>query len=77
MIDKILDVIFWIIEAIIGLMPTYVPTEMGAIQSLLNVLATFNNYLPFVEMAQCVIAYLSFCALLLAVRPLLKWGRMA
>lgn len=77
MIDKILDVIFWIIEAIIGLLPTYTPSETGSIQSLLNVLATFNNYLPFVEMAECIIAYLSFSALLLAVRPLLKWGRLA
>jgi hypothetical protein len=77
MIDKILDVIFWIIEAIINILPTYSPAETGSIQSLLNTLAVFNNYLPFVEMAQCIIAYLSFCVLLLSVRPLLKWGRMA
>lgn len=77
MIDIILDVIFWFVKAVIGLLPTYTPSNTGMFQSLLNSLATFNQYFPMVELAECLVAYLAFCVIYLGVRPILKLGRLA
>lgn len=77
MIDKLLDIAFWIATAVVNLLPTYTPSHSGDMQLLVNALATFNNYLPFVEMAECIVAYLAFSVLLLGLRPILKWGRLA
>jgi len=76
LLDKALDLLFWIAEAVINLLPTYSPSEPGSIQSVLDVLATFNNYIPIVEMAYCIIAYLSFCTVWLGARMIMKLGRL-
>lgn len=75
--DKFLDLIFWIAEGVIGLLPTYTPDNTGFIQSIMNALGAFNEYFPAVELAECMIAYLTFCGLYLVVKPILKFGRLS
>lgn len=77
LIDKILDVVFWIVEGVIGLLPTYEPPNTGMLQTMFNALATFNQYFPVVELAECVVAYLAFCVIYMIVRPIMKFGRVA
>lgn len=75
--DKFLDLVFWIAEAVVGLLPTYTPDNTGMIQSILNALGAFNEYFPAVELAECLIAYLAFAALYMVVKPILKFGRLS
>lgn len=75
--DKFLDIIFWIAEQAVGLLPTYTPSNTGMIQSLVNALGTFNQWFPVVEMVECMIAYLSFAVLYMLVKPILKWARLS
>ena len=77
LLDKLLDIIFWIIEGVIGLLPTYTPANTGMINSLYNALAMFNQYIPIVEMAECIVAYLSFSVLYMSVKPILKLARLS
>jgi len=72
LLDKFLDIVFWIVKGVIGILPTYSPDNPGSTQSLFNALSSFNDYIPIVEMAECVIAYLAFCALYLGLKPILK-----
>lgn len=75
--DKFLDLVFWIAEGVVGLLPTYTPDNNGMIQSLMNALGVFNQYIPAVEMAECMIAYLAFCGIYMVVKPILKFGRIS
>jgi riboflavin transporter FmnP len=75
--DKFLDLIFWIAEGVVGILPTYTPENNGMIQSLVSALAVFNQYLPFVELVQCMIAYLAFSVIYMVVKPILKFGRLS
>ena len=75
--DKFLDLIFWIAESVVGLLPTYTPSNNGMIQSLMNALGVFNQYIPVVEMVECMIAYLAFCGIYMVVKPILKFGRVS
>jgi hypothetical protein len=77
MIDTILDVIFWILEALVGLLPEWTPPFVDDLQSLMNWLAQINDYFPVVELGQCIVAYFGFVAVLMVARPFLKWGRLA
>ena len=75
--DKFLDLVFWLAEGVVGLLPTYTPDNNGMIQSLVNALGTFNQYFPAVELAECMIAYLAFCVIYMVVKPILKFGRLS
>jgi hypothetical protein len=75
--DKFLDLIFWLAEGVVGLLPTYSPSNTGMIQSLVNALGTFNQWFPVYEMAECMISYLSFAVLYMVVKPILKFGRLS
>lgn len=75
--DKFLDLVFWLAEGVVGLLPTYTPSNNSMIQSLVSALATFNQYLPMVEMVECMIAYLAFCGIYMVVKPILKFGRLS
>jgi len=75
--DKFLDLIFWLAEGVVGLLPTYTPSNNGMIQSLMNALGTFNQYFPVVELTECLIAYLAFCVIYLGIKPILKFGRLS
>jgi len=77
MIDKILDVLFWIVEAAIGLLPTYTPPGVAEVQWLIDQLAMIDNYFPIVTLAQCIGAYYSFVVIIMLARPVLKWARIA
>jgi hypothetical protein len=76
MIDKILDLIFGLIKAALSVLPDYTPPNTGMLQSLVNWLVTFNQYLPMVEMVQCMVAYLAFVGIYMVVRPILKFVRV-
>jgi len=75
--DKFLDLLFWIAEAVVGILPTYTPDNTGMIQSLLVALGAFNEYFPAIELAECLIAYLAFSTLYMVVKPILKFGRLS
>jgi len=75
--DKFLDLVFWLAEGVVDLLPTYTPDNTGFIQSLMNALGAFNEYFPAVELAECMIAYLAFCGVYLVVKPILKFGRLS
>lgn len=75
--DKFLDLVFWLAEGVVGLLPTYTPDNTGMIQSILNAFGAFNEYFPAVELAECLIAYLAFCGVYLVVKPILKFGRLS
>ena len=75
--DKFLDLVFWIAEGVIGLLPNYTPSNNGMIQSLVGALGTFNQYFPAEELAECMIAYLAFTAIYMIVKPILKFGRLS
>jgi hypothetical protein len=77
LIDKLLDVIFWFLKGVISLLPEYTIQNTGMIQTLVNWLATFNQYLPMVEMVESMIVYLTFCGLYLLVKPILKMSRLS
>jgi hypothetical protein len=40
-------------------------------------LATFNQYIPIVEMAEAIAAYLAFVVIFMTVKPILKLARIA
>jgi len=75
--DKLLDIIFWLAEAVVGLLPEYTPDNNGMIQSVVNALGAFNEYFPAVELVECMVAYLAFCGVYLVVKPILKFGRLS
>ena len=75
--DKFLDIVFWIAEGVVSLLPTYTPDNTGMIQSILNALGAFNEYFPSVELAECLIAYLAFAGIYMVVKPILKFGRLS
>ena len=75
--DKFLDLVFWLAEGVIGLLPTYIPDNNGMIQSMVNALGIFNQYFPAVELAECMIAYLAFAVIYMVVKPILKFGRLS
>lgn len=77
MIDKILDVVFWVAKAAISLLPTYTPPGIDSIQWLVNQLAAIDNFFPIVTLAECIAAYYTFVFLLMLARPILKWVRLA
>ena len=76
LLDAILDVVFWFVKAVIGLLPNYSPPDGSSIQLLIDSLATFNNFFPAIELVECIIAYLAFCGVVLLVKPMLSFGRL-
>lgn len=74
--DKFLDLVFWLAEGVVGLLPTYTPANNGMIQSIVSALGTFNQYFPAVELVECMIAYLAFCVIYFPVKMILKFGRL-
>jgi len=72
-----LDIIFYLAEAAVGLLPTYTPSNNGMVQSLVNALGMFNQWFPIYELTQCMIAYLAFCVLYMGIKPILKFGRLS
>lgn len=75
--DYFLDLLFKMAEGVIGMLPTYSPSNTGMIQSLVNALGVFNQWFPVSEMVDCMIAYLAFSALYIPYRMILKWARLA
>lgn len=75
--DILLDVLFKVAEWVVGMLPTYNPSNTGMIQSLLNALGFVNQWFPISEMVDCLISWLVFCTMYVPYRMMLKWARLA
>ena len=76
MIDKILDVIFWFIGAVIGLLPTYDIGHDNALVTLATTIRTFDQYFPITDLFQIIGIYLAYYAIVVWVRPLLSLAQL-
>ncbi len=77
LIDKLLDVVFWLCEAVIGLLPNYTWEHSDAINLLANVIYTIDKYFPVDTLFQIIGIYVGYYAIVTWVRPLLKFVRLA
>lgn len=77
MIDAILDVIFYFISAVIGLLPTWSIGHENIIVTLATALRTFDQYFPVTDMFEIISVYLAYYLLVNVIRPLLKLGHLA
>lgn len=75
--DWLIEIILWLAESAVNLLPTYVPSNNGFIQSLMTALGAFNQWFPAVELVECMIAYLAFSGIYMVVKPILKFGRLS
>lgn len=77
MIDKILDVIFWFIGAVLGLLPEWSMGHDGILVTLATTIATVDQYFPITDLFQIMGIYLIYYGMAVWVRPLLKMARLA
>ena len=75
--DAVLDIIFGIINAIISILPTYEFIHGGSFGDLLSMLGYVNEFFPVDSLAESIIMYFSFSALILALKPILKLGHVS
>jgi len=77
LIDKLLDVIFWLAESVIGILPTYDFPYTNAVSLLATAIATVDQYFPITDLFQIIILYVAYYGLVTWVRPMLKFVRLA
>jgi len=77
MIDSILDVIFWFINGVIGLLPDYDIGHNNALVTLATTISTVDQYFPITDLFEIMGIYLIYYGIVVWVRPLLKLVRLA
>jgi len=77
LLDKFLDLVFWIAGAVIGLLPNYTWTHSTALTALITAINTVDQYFPVDTLVEIIGVYLVYYAIVLWVRPLLKFARLA
>lgn len=76
MIDKILDVIFWFIKAVIGLLPEWSLGHNDALVTLATTINTIDQYFPITDLFQIIGIYLIYYGMAVWVRPLMSLARL-
>jgi hypothetical protein len=77
MIDAILDMLFALINAVVDLLPDYIPSHTDAFTGMMGAISTINHYFPVDTLATCVSGYLGFAIMLSGVRIILKFAHVA
>jgi len=75
--DKLLDILFGIVNAIISLLPSWDWVHKSAFGDLITTISYANEFFPVDTLAEGIIAYFAFSVLLLSFKPILKLGRIA
>jgi len=76
MIDTILDIVFWVINAVVGLLPEWSIGHDNALVTLATTIATFDQYFPITDLFQIITIYLVYYGYVIWIRPLLSLAQL-
>lgn len=76
MIDTLLDVLFFLVKGVIGLLPEWHPGHLDALRNVGMALRTFDQYFPMTTMFQIISVWLAFYVSIYIVRPLISFVQL-
>lgn len=77
LLDKFLDIMFWLAAAVVSLLPDYIWSHGDAVNLLASAISTVNQYFPVTDLFEIIVIYVAYYGMVTWVRPLLKFVRLA